>query len=67
MNTLLDSPRSRADGVTMVFSPITNFRPALRAARTSSSQTKSAGAWLEALGGRTAAGAAEELAGVDAL
>src|SRR5215510_9247165 len=42
-NTCSDSPRSRADGVTIVLSPTRIFRPLLIAARTSSSHTKSAG------------------------
>src|SRR5690349_21954149 len=43
MKTFEDSPKSRADGVTIVLSPINSFRPALSAARTSSSQMNSAG------------------------
>src|SRR5215510_13570712 len=42
-NTCSDSPRSRADGVTIVLSPTRIFRPLRIAARTSSSQTNSAG------------------------
>ena len=56
-NTFLDSPSSRADGVMIVFSPMSSFRPALRAARTSSSQTNSAAASLFAAGVRRASAA----------
>jgi hypothetical protein len=42
-NTFEASPRSRAAGVTIVLSPMVIIRPALIAARTSSSQTNSAG------------------------
>ena len=43
MKTLAASPASRADGVTMVRSPISSLRPSLTASRTSSSQTNFSG------------------------
>ncbi len=51
MNALCCSPRSRAAGVTIVFSPITILRFCFTACRTSSSQTKSVGGCAEGASG----------------
>src|SRR5262245_4781378 len=62
-NTCSDSPRSRADGVTIVLSPTKIFRPLRMAARTSSSQTNSAVSSARAVGSALVMGGDSEGAG----